>query len=29
MDYDEVVVNAQVDECAEEIYTLIQKHQRQ
>lgn len=29
VDYDEVVVNAQVDECAEEIYALIQKHQRQ
>lgn len=27
-DYDEVVVNSQVDECAEEIYQLIQKHQQ-
>lgn len=28
-DYDEVVVNGQVDECADEIYALIQKHQQE
>lgn len=27
-DYDEVVVNSNVDECAQEIYELIQKHQQ-
>lgn len=28
VDYDEVVVNAQIDACAEEIYALVQRHQQ-
>ena len=28
VDYDEVVVNEKVDDCAEEIYQLICKHQQ-
>ncbi len=28
VDYDEVVVNDKIDECAQEIYALIQKHQQ-
>ena len=29
MDYNEVVINDTVDECAEEIYSLIQKYQQE
>ncbi len=29
VDYDEVVVNDKIDDCAQEIYALIQKHQQE
>ena len=29
VDYNEVVINDTVDECAEEIYSLIQKYQQE